>query len=238
MTHRRKIALFILLSLLLVGLGIGLGPSGFLLDPMAPAWGAAAPSHASTTTSTTSTTTTTTTPPVLDPLPKMNNLEAKALAMVRYPWRAIPNYTIVFAPYSQTPQAGVYGMTTFLWGQPGGKTTIYVAPGETAVQIAGTLAFEIGHQVDAAGVYPGGGHEAIEKLLKIYPKTWAPTTPTSEVNYLSGWYCAAFANRWSPGVGMHWSNLAPRPSGALAKQMEKWLNPTLVPPPPPIQYDL
>ena len=242
MFRTRKIIIALLFLALTGAWLVGVGPSGILLDPLTPAWGAGPTTTikkpVATTTTTAPPSTTSTTVP-LAPLPVMNAVEAKAMAMVTYPWRKIPNYTIVFEPYSKTPVAGVYGMTTFIWGQPGGKTTIFVKPTQTAQDIAGIIAFEIGHQVDAAGVYPAGGHAAIKKILKIYPKSWSPVGLSSERGYLSGWYCAAFANRWSKaGFNPHWSTLAPAPTGAVSTAMEKWLNPTIVPAPPPITNDL
>lgn len=134
-------------------------------------------------------------------------LGQQALALVRYPWQNIPGYRIQFLPYADAPSAGFYGDTTFTWGQPGGVSTMYVFPGETVSQLAGITAFEIGHEVDAAYVYPSGGHAAIENALGIHPASWAPNCNCAEQGFLSGWYSAAFSNRWSPGVGQ-WSNLA------------------------------
>ena len=156
---------------------------------------------------------------------KPSDLGRMALTLIRYPYQKIPGYHIEFLPYSSSPGAGVYGVTTFWWGAPGGVSRIYVYPGETVRQIAGVTAFEIGHEVDGAYVFGQGGHGAIEKLLNYHPKSWFPSCVCSETRYLSGWYAASFSNRWSPGVGHNWSSVAPTPSGALALRMEQWLNP-------------
>jgi hypothetical protein len=149
---------------------------------------------------------------------------AAALALVRYPWQQLPGYSIVFLPISQAPSPGFYGNTSFSWGQPGGTSTLYVFPGETVDQLAGIIAFEIGHEVDAAYVEPQGGHAQIESLLGIDPSSWAPQCDCAEQDYLSGWYASAFSNYWSPGVG-NWSTLAPEPTGATLAAVEPWLDP-------------
>ncbi len=151
---------------------------------------------------------------------------AAALALVRYPWRQLPGYSIVFLPISQAPSPGFYGNTSFTWGQPGGVSTLYVYPGETVDRLAAITAFEIGHEVDAAYVEARGGHDAIESILGIHPASWAPQCDCAEQGYLSGWYAAAFSDYWSPGVGA-WSSIAPVPSGTTLTAMEPWLDPTL-----------
>ncbi len=151
---------------------------------------------------------------------------AAALALINYPWQQIPGYSIVFLPIGDAPSPGFYGNTTFTWGQVGGTSTLYVYPGETVDRLAAITAFEIGHEVDAAYVEPSGGHEAIESILGIHPASWAPQCDCAEQGYLSGWYSAAFSNRWSPGVGA-WSSLASPPTGATLTAMEPWLNPRI-----------
>ena len=89
---------------------------------------------------------------------------AAALAMVRYPWQQIPGYSIQFLPIADAPSPGFYGNTDFTWGQAGGVSTLYVYPGETVERLAGIVAFEIGHEVDAAYVEPEGGHAQIEAV--------------------------------------------------------------------------
>jgi len=151
---------------------------------------------------------------------------AAALALIDFPWQQIPGYSIVFLPIGDAPSPGFYGNTTFTWGQAGGTSTLYVYPGETVDRLAAITAFEIGHEVDAAYVEPAGGHEAIESILGIHPASWAPQCDCAEQGYLSGWYSAAFSDRWSPGVGA-WSSLASPPAGATLTAMEPWLNPRI-----------
>jgi hypothetical protein len=151
---------------------------------------------------------------------------AAALALVRYPWQRLPGYSIVFRPISEAPSPGFYGNTTFTWGVAGGTSTLYVYPGETVERLAAITAFEIGHEVDAGYVEPGGGHDQIAALLGIHPVSWAPECDCAEQGYLSGWYAAAFSDYWSPGVGA-WSTLAAPPSGAELTAMEPWLNPPI-----------
>ena len=153
-------------------------------------------------------------------------LGAQALALIRYPWQAIPGYTIQFEPISAAPSPGFYGNTTFTWGHTGGTSVLYVYPGETAQRLAGITAFEIAHEVDAAAVQPQGGEAQIESVLGIHPSSWAPNCDCAEQGFLSGWYAAAFSNYWSPGVG-DWSPLAPMPTGATLTAVEPWLNPTI-----------
>ena len=147
---------------------------------------------------------------------------AAALALVRYPWQSLPGYSIRFAPISEAPSPGFYGNTTFTWGQPGGTSTMYVYPGETVAQLAGITAFEIAHEVDASLVEPTGGHAAIEGILGLHPASWAPNCDCSEQGLLSGWFAAAFATEWSPGVGQ-WSRVAPLPAGSTAAAMAPWI---------------
>lgn len=149
---------------------------------------------------------------------------AAALALVRYPWRQLPGYSIVFRSIDDAPSPGFYGNTSFTWGTPGGVSTLYVYPGETVERLAAITAFEIGHEVDAGYVEPQGGHDAIESLLGIHPASWAPQCDCAEQAYLSGWYAAAFSDYWSPGVGA-WSSIAPVPTGATLVAMEPWLDP-------------
>ncbi len=149
---------------------------------------------------------------------------AAALAMVRYPWQQIPGYSIQFLPIADAPSPGFYGNTDFTWGQAGGVSTLYVYPGETVERLAGIVAFEIGHEVDAAYVEPEGGHAQIEAALGVDPASWAPECDCAEQGYLSGWYAAAFSDYWSPGVGA-WSTLAPPPTGATLAAVEPWLDP-------------
>ncbi len=149
---------------------------------------------------------------------------AAALALIRYPWQRLPGYSIDFRPISDAPSPGFYGNTNFTWGTPGGTSTLYVYPGETIERLAAITAFEIGHEVDAAYVEPAGGHDAIESILGIHPASWAPQCDCAEQGYLSGWYAAAFSDRWSPGVG-DWSSLASPPTGATVTAMEPWLDP-------------
>jgi len=153
-------------------------------------------------------------------------LGAEALSLVRYPWQSIPGYSIQFLPIENAPSAGFLGNTTFTWGRSGGVSSLYVYPGETVEKLAGIIAFEIGHEVDAAAVEPLGGEAAIESMLGIHPASWAPNCDCSEQEFLSGWYAAAFSNYWSPGVG-NWSTLAPEPSGAELAAVLPWLNPTI-----------
>jgi hypothetical protein len=150
---------------------------------------------------------------------------AQALALVRYPWQSIPGYSIEFESISDAPSPGFYGNTTFTWGQAGGQSILYVYPGETVQRLAGITAFEIGHEVDAAGVDPSGGHTAIENALNLHPSSWAPNCDCAEQGFLSGWFAAAFSNYWSPGVG-NWSPLAST-TGATVDSLESWLNPTI-----------
>ncbi|MGD0394174.1 MAG: hypothetical protein ABSC41_16215 [Acidimicrobiales bacterium] len=169
------------------------------------------------------------TPQVAAPAPApapAPQLGAQALALVRYPWQSIPGYSIQFLPIADAPSPGFYGNTTFTWGQPGGTSVLYVYPGETVAQLAGITAFEIGHEVDAAGVEPQGGETQIENILGIHPASWAPNCDCAEQGFLSGWYASAFSNYWSPGVG-DWSQIAPEPSGAVLAAVEPWLNPTI-----------
>jgi hypothetical protein len=151
---------------------------------------------------------------------------AQALALVRYPWQRIPGYNIQFLPISQAPSPGFYGNTTFTWGRPGGTSVMYVYPGETVEHLAGITAFEIGHEVDAAGVQPQGGETQIENVLGIHPSSWAPNCDCAEQGFLSGWYSAAFSNYWSPGVG-NWSTIAPEPTGSVLAAIQTWLNPAI-----------
>ncbi len=156
-------------------------------------------------------------------------LGAQALTLVTYPWQKIPGYSIQFLPISEAPTPGFYGNTTFTMGQAGGQSVLYVYPGETIQRLAAITAFEIGHEVDAAGVYPadgGTGHAQIEKLLNYFPASWMPNCDCAEQSFLSGWYAAAFSNQWSPGVG-NWSQILPEPSGATLAAMQPWLNPTI-----------
>jgi hypothetical protein len=173
-------------------------------------------------------TTPATTPPAATPAAPLtpDQLGAQALALVRYPWQGIPGYSIQFMPISDAPSPGFYGNTTFTWGQTGGTSVLYVYPGETVDTLAGITAFEIGHEVDAAAVYPQGGETQIENILGIHPASWAPDCDCAEQGFLSGWYAAAFSNYWSPGVG-DWSTIAPEPSGATLAAVEPWLNPTI-----------
>jgi hypothetical protein len=155
-----------------------------------------------------------------------DQMGAQALALVRYPWQSIPGYTIHFEPISAAPSPGFYGNTTFTWGHTGGTSVLYVYPGETVDRLAGIVAFEIAHEVDAAAVQPQGGEAQIESILGIHPASWAPTCDCAEQGYLSGWYAAAFSSYWSPGVGS-WSSLAPLPTGATLAAVEPWLNPRI-----------
>lgn len=155
--------------------------------------------------------------------PSPAQLGQEALALVRYPWQQIPGYSIQFLPASAAPAPGYYGTTTFTWGQAGGTSTLYVYPNESVAQLAGVIAFEIGHEVDAAYLYPSGGHAKIESILGINPPSWAPNCDCPEQQYLSGWYAAAFSNYWSPGVGA-WATIAPPPSGATAAAVDPLLN--------------
>ncbi len=164
--------------------------------------------------------------PASTPPPTPDSMGAAALALVRYPWQSIPGYSIQFLPISDAPSPGFYGNTNFTWGQPGGVSTLYVYPGESVDQLAGIIGFEIGHEVDAAGVDPGGGHTQIENILGIHPASWAPECDCAEQAYLSGWYAAAFSNAWSPGVG-DWATIAPEPSGAVLAAIQPWLNPSI-----------
>jgi len=104
--------------------------------------------------------------------------------------------------------------------------TVTVNPGETVGELAGITAFEIGHEVDAAGLEPDGGHPAVEDLLGIHPASWTPQCDCAEQEYLSGWYAAAFSDYWSPGVG-NWSDLAPMPTGATLAALQPWLEPAI-----------
>jgi hypothetical protein len=149
---------------------------------------------------------------------------AAALALVRYPWQQLSGYSIVFRSIAEAPTPGFYGNTNFTWGQTGGVSTLYVYPGETVDRLAGIIAFEIGHEVDAGYVEPQGGHDQIAALLGIHPASWAPECDCAEQGYLSGWYAATFSDYWSPGVGA-WSTLAPPPTGSTLAAMEPWLDP-------------
>jgi hypothetical protein len=161
--------------------------------------------------------------PAADPT-SPDGMGAAALALVRYPWQQIPGYSIQFLPIADAPSPGFYGNTSFAWGKAGGVSTLYVYPGETVDQLAGIIAFEIAHEVDAAYVEPQGGHEQIAAILGMHPASWAPECDCAEQGYLSGWYAAAFSNYWSPGVGA-WSTLAPPPSGAVLAAVQPWLDP-------------
>ena len=189
---------------------------------------AAATPPAAVTAPTPAATTPVTAPPVATPDAPLtpDQLGAEALALVRYPWQSIPGYSIQFMPISDAPSPGFYGNTTFTWGQTGGTSVLYVYPGETVDTLAGITAFEIGHEVDAAAVYPQGGETQIENILGIHPASWAPDCDCAEQGFLSGWYAAAFSNYWSPGVG-EWATIAPEPSGATLAAVEPWLNPTV-----------
>jgi hypothetical protein len=181
---------------------------------------AAAPTPAATTPATAP-------PPAASSAPLTpDQLGAQALALVRYPWQSIPGYSIQFLPISDAPSPGFYGNTTFTWGQTGGTSVLYVYPGETVDRLAGITAFEIGHEVDAAAVYPQGGETQIENILGIHPASWAPDCDCAEQGFLSGWYAAAFSNYWSPGVG-EWATIAPEPSGTTLTDVAPWLNPTI-----------
>ena len=188
--------------------------------PAAPA--AAAPAAPPATT----TPTTAAPAPAPSAAPTPTQLGEQALALVRYPWQSIPGYSIQFQPISDAPSPGFYGNTQFTWGQTGGTSTLYVYPGESASQLAGIIAFEIAHEVDAAAVEPEGGEARIENILGIHPASWAPNCDCAEQNFLSGWYAATFSNYWSPGVG-DWSQVAPEPSGAVLTAIEPWLNPSI-----------
>ncbi len=155
--------------------------------------------------------------------PTPAELGQQALGLVRYPWRSIPGYSIEFLPSSAAPVPGYYGNTTFSWGRPGGVSVLYVYPNESVYQLAGIIAFEIGHEVDAAYLYPSGGHAKIESILGIHPPSWAPNCDCPEQQYLSGWYAAAFSNYWSPGVG-NWATIAPPPTAANAAAVDPLLN--------------
>ncbi len=190
---------------------------------------------ATTTTVPATTTTTTTAPPPPAAAPAAATasaattpaqLGAEALTLVRYPWQNIPGYTIQFLPISDAPSPGFYGNTTFTWGHTGGSSVLYVYSGETVPRLAGIIAFEIGHEVDASAVEPQGGETQIENILGIHPASWAPDCDCAEQGYLSGWYAAAFSDFWSPGVG-DWSTIAPEPSGAELTAIQPWLNPTI-----------
>lgn len=150
---------------------------------------------------------------------------AAALQLVHYPWQKLPGYRIDFASISEAPAAGFFGNTVFTWGVPGGVSTMYVFPGETVSQLAGITAFEIGHEVDASLVEPRDGHDAIESILGVHPSSWAPECDCAEQGYLSGWFAAAFAAMWSPGVGQ-WSQIAPLPSGRILDAVTPWLSVT------------
>lgn len=186
----------------------------------------AAPPAAALSTTAPAPTTTVPVQPASTPPPTPSEMGAEALALVRYPWQSIPGYSIQFLPIADAPSPGFYGNTNFTWGQSGGVSTLYVYPGESIDQLAGIIAFEIGHEVDAAGVDPQGGHTQIENILDIHPASWAPECDCAEQGYLSGWYAAAFSNAWSPGVG-NWATIAPEPSGAVLAAIEPWLNPSI-----------
>ncbi len=196
-------------------------PSSTTATTAAPA--AAAP-PAATTPATTPPTTPPTTAPPADPTPQQ--LGAEALTLVRYPWQSIPGYSIQFLPISDAPSSGFYGNTDFTWGQTGGTSTLYVFSGETVQQLAGIIAFEIAHEVDAAAVDPQGGHTQIENIIGLHPASWAPDCDCAEQGYLSGWYAAAFSNYWSPGVGQ-WATIAPEPSGSELAAVAPWLDPSI-----------
>ena len=154
-------------------------------------------------------------------------LGAEALTMVRYPWQQLPGYSIQFLPISEAPSPTFYGNTTFTWGHTGGTSVLYVYPGETAERLAGIVAFEIAHEVDAAAVEPAGGEAQIENILAYHPASWAPNCDCAEQGFLSGWYAAAFSNYWSPGVGS-WSQLpVAAPTGATLGEVASWLNPPI-----------
>lgn len=188
--------------------------------------GSDVPPPTAATTITATTTTTAAQPTVLAGAVTPDQLGVAALALVHYPWQQIPGYSITFLPMSAAPEAGFEGNTTFTWGAKGGVSDLYVYPGETATRLAGITAFEIGHEVDAAYVDPGGGHAVIENILGVHPGNWAPNCDCAEQGYLSGWYAAAFSARWSPGVGS-WSQLAALPSGGELTALEPWLSPAL-----------
>jgi hypothetical protein len=192
------------------------------------------PTPVATPAPTPTTTPTTTPPPPVAAAPAAtpaaaltpDQLGAEALTLVRYPWQNIPGYSIQFFPIADAPSPGFYGNTTFTWGSPGGTSDLYVYPGETVDQLAGIIAFEIGHEVDAAAVEPQGGQTQIEDILGIHPASWAPNCDCAEQGFLSGWYAAAFSDYWSPGVG-EWSTIAPEPSGAVLAAVEPWLTKTV-----------
>ena len=170
-----------------------------------------------------------TAPPTTSPPLTPDQMGAQALALINYDWHKIPGYSIQFHPISEAPAPGYYGNTTFTWGQAGGVSDLYVYPGETVQRLAAITAFEIGHEVDAAGVDPAGGHAQIENILNYSPPNgWAPSGDSPEQNYLSGWYSAAFSNQWTTtgGVG-EWSQILPEPSGATLTAMQPWLNPAI-----------
>jgi hypothetical protein len=167
-----------------------------------------------------------TTVPVAPAAGTPDQLGAEALALVRYPWQNIPGYSIQFLPIADAPSPGFYGNTTFTWGHAGGTSILYVYSGETVDTLAGIIAFEIGHEVDAAAVEPQGGETQVENILGIHPASWAPDCDCAEQGFLSGWYAAAFSNYWSPGVGQ-WSQIAPEPSGAVLAAVQPWLNPAI-----------
>ncbi len=187
---------------------------------------APAPAPAAPPTTAPAPTTTVPVQPASTPPATPSAMGAAALALVRYPWQSIPGYSIQFLPIADAPSPGFYGNTSFTWGQSGGVSTLYVYPGESIDQLAGIVAFEIGHEVDAAGVDPQGGHTQIENILGIHPASWAPECDCAEQGYLSGWYAAAFSNAWSPGVG-NWASIAPEPTGAVLAAVQPWLNPSI-----------
>jgi hypothetical protein len=201
---------------------IGAGTS----TPTSPA---ATPTTVTPTTVTPTTVTPTTVAPVDTASLTPAQMGAQALALVRYPWQSIPGYTIEFLPIADAPSAGFYGNTTFTWGKTGGQSILYVYPGETVDRLAAITAFEIGHEVDAAGVEPlngSTGHAAIENIIGVHPASWAPDCDCAEQGFLSGWYAAAFSNYWSPGVG-DWSDVAAEPTGAILTALEPYLNPPI-----------
>jgi hypothetical protein len=208
-------------------------PAPAATAPAAPAAAAPAAAPAAVTPTTPAAAPPTTTPPPAATVPAASTaaltpdqMGAQALALVRYPWQSIPGYTIQFEPISAAPSPGFYGNTTFTWGRTGGTSVLYVYPGETVDRLAGIVAFEIAHEVDAAAVQPQGGEAQIENILGIHPASWAPNCDCAEQGYLSGWYAAAFSSYWSPGVGS-WSSLAPLPTGATLAAVEPWLNPRI-----------
>ena len=105
------------------------------------------------------------------------------------PVAANPGVQIQFLPISDAPSPGFYGNTTFTWGHAGGTSVLYVYPGETVQRLAAITAFEIGHEVDAAG---GRARRAARHRSRtcsgIHPASWAPNCDCAEQGFLSGWY--------------------------------------------------